>query len=837
MYHSKNRYFKNEINEYIKDNGWIKTDSLNSKVFFDKDYTDKTECSDCLTINQFKDINVIGNKKIQYQQFLKYHKIKADYIPETIPFLKSEVKKLKYLFDGKIYILKPENGLSRIGITIVSNYSQLIEWLNRYNENKWILQIFISNPLLFNNKKFHLRIYSILIRNKETFEAYVYYNGFMYSAKNFYNNNDLLNHDSNLSGEGSPKQVNIFPKDFIDYYGIKKYKIIKPQINKIVKETIEASIDQLQCPNTKNLNYKCFKMIGYDLLVDDNFKVHILEINARLVSLKYPPDGYKKMMYYDILNLVFKNNLNNFDKVLNIELKNYNTEHFGNIKEMLTQEQKFTKTTNLNYYLVVLVALLILSFLMKYFIIFVIILILIILYKKFYLKQEDFSNNKNEYIPKFIFQIWISNENKPVPEKYNNFIKSVREFNDDFKYKLYSKKDCEDFLKNEYPNYYKTYQKLPLLIQKIDFVRYVIAYHYGGFYLDLDIDVHKNFNPLRIYKNVFGRDSRIKNYTKENFFNNSNLEYLLSNYAFGCETKSKLMKNIIDNISDNINKIIKEKDNSNIYVYKTTGPIYITQIYEKYIKNNTKNKKNVMILYYRSGQHFGEYATHNFDGVWKKEIPKVIIQTYHDKSKIPQKVYENIKKYAPNYKHIVFDDSQCIKFLKIYYGNKYVEKFNSFEKGAHKADLFRYCYLYKFGGIYIDIKTELVKNLDSIIQKNFNFYSVLSKNKNTVYQGIIITYKNNNLFKDLIEMIFNSSHSYLKKDYLLFTKQMYEKLCEQSNQSKLNYGKNNNNIYLFYENCKNQICYDGKDRYGYCCFIYDNDEKLFKTRYSDFPWN
>ena len=190
-------------------------------------------------------------------------------------------------------------------------------------------------------------------------------------------------------------------------------------------------------------------------------------------------------------------------------------------------------------------------------------------------------------------------------------------------------------------------------------------------------------------------------------------------------------------------KIIKEKDNSNIYVYKTTGPIYITQIYEKYIKNNTKNKKNVMILYYRSGQHFGEYATHNFDGVWKKEIPKVIIQTYHDKSKIPQKVYENIKKYAPNYKHIVFDDSQCIKFLKIYYGNKYVEKFNSFEKGAHKADLFRYCYLYKFGGIYIDIKTELVKNLDSIIQKNFNFYSVLSKNKNTVYQGIIITYKNN----------------------------------------------------------------------------------------------
>ena len=49
----------------------------------------------------------------------------------------------------------------------------------------------------------------------------------MYSAKNFYNNNDLLNHDSNLSGESSPKQVNIFPKDFIDMYGKQKYDNIK----------------------------------------------------------------------------------------------------------------------------------------------------------------------------------------------------------------------------------------------------------------------------------------------------------------------------------------------------------------------------------------------------------------------------------------------------------------------------------------------------------------------------------------------------------------------------------------------------------------------------------
>ena len=31
----------------------------------------------------------------------------------------------------------------------------------------------------------------------------------MYSSKDVYNNNDLLSHGSNLSGEDSPKQVNI----------------------------------------------------------------------------------------------------------------------------------------------------------------------------------------------------------------------------------------------------------------------------------------------------------------------------------------------------------------------------------------------------------------------------------------------------------------------------------------------------------------------------------------------------------------------------------------------------------------------------------------------------
>jgi hypothetical protein len=31
-------------------------------------------------------------------------------------------------------------------------------------------------------------------------------------------------------------------------------------------------------------------------------------------------------------------------------------------------------------------------------------------------------------------------------------------------------------------------------------------------------------------------------------------------------------------------------------------------------------------------------------------------------------------------------------------------------------------------------------------------------------------------------------------------------------------------------------CYDGRDRYGRCVFVTGGCEKLFKVRYSDYPW-
>lgn len=221
-------------------------------------------------------------------------------------------------------------------------------------------------------------------------------------------------------------------------------------------------------------------------------------------------------------------------------------------------------------------------------------------------------------------------------------------------------------------------------------------------------------------------------------------------------------------------------------------------------------------------------------------IPKVIYQTYKNKDLIPQKVYDNIKKYAPEYKHIIYDDNECINFIKENFGDELVDLFNKYT-GAHKADIFRYLILYKNGGIYLDIKIELTKPLRDIFNDDIT-YTILSKYSSSCMQGVIATPKNNPLFMRLINLMKNSFDE-AQKNSLIFTYQIYSEIKKDIKKEIVNPGHNKNLVnnfdyYLFQEKCSrnSEDCYDGLDRYGSCCFIINKNEKIIKTRYADFPW-
>lgn len=223
--------------------------------------------------------------------------------------------------------------------------------------------------------------------------------------------------------------------------------------------------------------------------------------------------------------------------------------------------------------------------------------------------------------------------------------------------------------------------------------------------------------------------------------------------------------------------------------------------------------------------------------------PNYLFQTYHDRSVIPSKVGSNMRTYTGSFRRYVYDDNDIITFLLKHFGIEAVHKFHSLKEGAHKADFWRYCVLYIYGGIYMDIKTELIEDLNSTFPDKKMLYCVLSKAKNHIYNGVIATPPRNIIMMEMINYIMTTSSDIINRNYFSIVTKHYEvikKYLAHDFQIGLNNVTNKckENIYILEEHCTSKACdcNNKLDRYGLCCYIYDKGIKKIKVRYSDFPW-
>lgn len=106
----------------------------------------------------------------------------------------------------------------------------------------------------------------------------------------------------------------------------------------------------------------------------------------------------------------------------------------------------------------------------------------------------------------------------------------------------------------------------------------------------------------------------------------------------------------------------------------------------------------------------------------EKKIPKIIHRAVKDLDDIGKfkNAYDRTKLSNPNYEQIYYGDSEQLNFIKQNYSERIVNAYNSIrnEFGPAKADLFRYLLIYLKGGIYLDDKSAVIKNLDKIIDNN-----------------------------------------------------------------------------------------------------------------------
>jgi mannosyltransferase OCH1-like enzyme len=208
-----------------------------------------------------------------------------------------------------------------------------------------------------------------------------------------------------------------------------------------------------------------------------------------------------------------------------------------------------------------------------------------------------------------IIQTWKSNE---VPHYYYSLIEQLRQLNKPCKFLFFTDKNIIDFMANEMPQYYETFVNLKYKIQQLDFFRYLAIYHYGGLYLDLDMEITQSFENMDVNKCTFPVETQGK--FKPNM--------LIGNYAFYAPKGDPFVKHIIDNIVNppitmgeiETAQSTHTDDKQHVYVYFTTGPELVTRAYWSY-----SNREDIQLLEPDTYEEncFGNYGKHKCFGSWK----------------------------------------------------------------------------------------------------------------------------------------------------------------------------------------------------------------------------
>ena len=159
-------------------------------------------------------------------------------------------------------------------------------------------------------------------------------------------------------------------------------------------------------------------------------------------------------------------------------------------------------------------------------------------------------------------------------------------------------------------------------------------------------------------------------------------------------------------------------------------------------------------------------------------IPKKIIQTWENKDLNPefQKIIDIWKINNPDYEYYLFDKNERLKFIQDNFDKNVIKTYNSIIPGAFKADLFRYCYLYIYGGIFVDIDSLCIGKLDDFLLPNIDFVVPIDLNinpfegKHNLACGFIASKPKHPVLLDCInKIVFHVKNNIIPKSKLDFT--------------------------------------------------------------------
>jgi len=211
-------------------------------------------------------------------------------------------------------------------------------------------------------------------------------------------------------------------------------------------------------------------------------------------------------------------------------------------------------------------------------------------------------------------------------------------------------------------------------------------------------------------------------------------------------------------------------------------------------------------------------------------IPKQVFLTWETKDLPPKMAnsVEKLKRENPEFEYHLYDNQERRTFIMENFEDEVVKAYDALIPGAYKADLWRYCILYKLGGIYLDIKLCTVNGfkLEKLTDKEY-FIRDIAPSGSGVINGLMVCKHHNSKMLNCIHQIVNNvKNRYYGTSQLEPTGPLL--LVKQFNQEELN---NFENISLSEDKCPTKTCINMNNTpiFAYYDGYLEDKKQLFKN--------
>ncbi|XP_030567334.1 probable tubulin polyglutamylase TTLL1 isoform X1 [Drosophila novamexicana] len=192
------------------------------------------------------------------------------------------------------WIVKPSDKSQGVGIYLINKLSKLKRFAYEartfyphFHRDTCVISKYIDNPLLIGGKKFDLRLY-VLVTTFNPIKAYLYNEGFCRFCTQRYDQTEIDNvfmHLTNVSiQKNNVKEYNTIHggkwsmQNLCLYLDSIRGEGVSKQLSRRISETIRHSLDAV-APVMANDRH-CFEVYGYDIIIDNNLKPWLIEINT-----------------------------------------------------------------------------------------------------------------------------------------------------------------------------------------------------------------------------------------------------------------------------------------------------------------------------------------------------------------------------------------------------------------------------------------------------------------------------------------------------------------------------------------------------------------------------